>query len=69
MEPLAINGLILCEQQLGYKNQSGCTYTVTIMKTIVIQYNKVSNNIDCTMIDLSKAFDEITQIKFSKDNI
>ena len=57
--PLLTNILKLCDQQLGYRNQSSCTYTVTIMEEIIIQYNKQNSNIHCAMIDLSKAFDEI----------
>ena len=40
-------------------NQSICTHTVTIMKEIIMQYNKENSNIHCAMIDLAKAFDEI----------
>ena len=57
--PILTKNLLLCDQQLGYTAQSSCTYTVTILKEIIMQYNKKNSNIHCAMIDLSKAFDEI----------
>ena len=57
--PILTKDLLLCDQQLGYTIQSSCTYTVTIMKEIIMQYNKENSNVHCAMIDLSKAFDEI----------
>ena len=57
--PLLTKNLKLCDEQLGYRNQSICTYTVTIMKEIIMQYNKENSNIDYAMIDFSNAFDEI----------
>ena len=40
-------------------NQNSCTYTVTIMKKIIMQYNKKNCNIHCAMIDFSNSCDEI----------
>ena len=57
--PLLNDNFKLRDQQLGYRNQSSCTYTVIIMKEIVMQYNKEDNNIHCAIIDISKAVDEI----------
>ena len=38
--PLLTNNFKLCDQQLGYRNQSSYKYTITIMEGIIIQYNK-----------------------------
>ena len=53
---LLTNNLKLCDQQLGYRNQSSYTFIVTIMKKIIMQHNKKNNNIHCAMIDLSIGF-------------
>ena len=37
---LLTKNLKLCEQQLGYRNQSSCTYIVVNMKEIIMQYNQ-----------------------------
>ena len=42
--PLLTNNLKSCNQQFGYRNQSCCTYAVTIMKQIIMQYNKWNSN-------------------------
>ena len=57
--PILTKNLPLYDQQMGYRTQSSCTFTVTIMKEIIMQYNKENTNVHCAMIDLSKAFDDI----------
>ena len=43
--PILTNNLKLCDQQLGYRKQSSCTYTVTIMKHIIMQCIKENSSI------------------------
>ena len=42
--PILIKNLILCDQQLGYRIQSSCTYTVTIMKEIITSEQSERNS-------------------------
>ena len=57
--PLLTKNLKPCHQQLGYRNQYSCTYTVTIVIEIIMQYNEENSNVHCSRIDLSKTFAEI----------
>ena len=46
---LLTNNFRICEQQLGYRNQSSCRYTVLFMKEIIMQYNMKNSNIHCAI--------------------
>ena len=54
---LLTKNLKLSDQQLGYRNQSSCTYTVTILEGIIMQYNKKNSNVHRATMALLKAFD------------
>ena len=57
--PIIADNIKLCDQQLGFRNSSGCTDAILLVKEIIMRYNSEGSDVFCAQIDLSKAFDTI----------
>ena len=57
--PVITDNVELCDQQLGFRNASGCTDAILLLKEIIMRYNSEGSDVFCAQIDLSKAFDNI----------
>ena len=49
--------------QFGFRKNTSCLNTITILKETVLTYHKEKSNVHCAKIDLSKAFDKVNHYK------
>ena len=49
----------LSDRQFGFRKNILCLMPVTVLKEVILNYNKQNSNVHCAFVDLSKAFDNI----------
>ena len=62
LSPFLSNHLKLNNLQFGFRNKTGCTSAIALLKETINFYTKENTNVHCAMIDISKAFDKINHV-------